>query len=287
MRKWLSTMAVLFLLASPVYAHEGEEEFSAGIEVDGEEIVRINYHPTSIEDARKIGVGEDMTSKQREEFNTSDLFGKAGHLIAKKDIKIGDLDVPAGEYPCGTNLDSEMNVYFTVWMKDGDAEKPKKSRMTVSEMDRMGPTNLLMVFRPTADGKGSQLSLVHGRYVVEVPVGASGEAGSGSSEKGVLHYSTGVVVDDEEVLRVHHYATPYAEGKNFNDMKNAKMDAEHLAYFNKSDRFGKVGKIRAKRDAKLGDIEVKAGEYTCGLNADDKGNFSFVLWTGEGEGEKT
>ncbi|MCG3196805.1 MAG: hypothetical protein GHCLOJNM_01284 [bacterium] len=97
-------------------------------------------------------------------------------------------------------------------------------------------------------------------------------------------YCVGIELGEDHVLHVSYDARPVAKGETFEKLR--KGDKATADGFNKSNRFGKLGTLKTSKDIKVGDLEVKAGEYPCGFNADEKGAFSFVVWMGE-EAKKT
>lgn len=97
-------------------------------------------------------------------------------------------------------------------------------------------------------------------------------------------YCVGIELGADHVLHVSYDARPVAKGETFEKLR--KGDQAAADGFNKSNRFGKLGTLKTTKDIKVGDLEVKTGEYPCGFNADEKGAFSFVVWIGE-EAKKT
>ena len=81
-----------------------------------------------------------------------------GGVIAEigRDTTIGTLDAPAGEYPCGINVDGDGNFTFVGW---ADGEK-YSTKISLVEQPMVVP-HLLQVLTPAGE-KGSILRLVFG-----------------------------------------------------------------------------------------------------------------------------
>lgn len=99
-------------------------------------------------------------------------------------------------------------------------------------------------------------------------------------------YTTGIEKDGETILHLSYHPTPYAEGKTFEAMKSGELEDRYVDNFNSGGRFGKVADMKVAVDLHIGEIHVPKGEYKAGLNVDYDGNFSFVVWMGEGDEAK-
>ncbi len=101
-----------------------------------------------------------------------------------------------------------------------------------------------------------------------------------------MRYSAGLEKNGEVCLHVDYHPTPYNEGKTFEMMKSGEMDERYLPNFNEGGRFGKAAHMTVGTDLYVGQVKVPKGEYKAGLNVDTDGNFSFVVWMGEGDDAK-
>jgi hypothetical protein len=99
-------------------------------------------------------------------------------------------------------------------------------------------------------------------------------------------YCVGMEMDGAEVLHFSYDSRPLEKGETFDKMRKGTLGKAALDAFNSSDRFGKVASLETKKDLTIGDIQVPAGKYEAGFNADEKGAFYFVVWVGT-EAKKT
>lgn len=103
---------------------------------------------------------------------------------------------------------------------------------------------------------------------------------------GTPKYCVGLELDGEQVVHVTYDSRPFEKGETFEALRQGKMEKKYLDSFNSNERFGKLAVLETKKDIVLGDLKVPAGKYDAGFNADEKGNFNFVVWFGE-EARKT
>ncbi len=101
-----------------------------------------------------------------------------------------------------------------------------------------------------------------------------------------VRYTTGLEKGGEAFIHIDYHPTPYAEGKTFESMRSGEMDEKYLPNFNGGERFGKAAHLTTAADIHIGEIAVPKGEYDAGLNVDTDGNFTFVVWMGEGDEAK-
>jgi hypothetical protein len=99
-------------------------------------------------------------------------------------------------------------------------------------------------------------------------------------------YCVGMEVDGDQILHVSYEARPLEKGETFDKTRKGTLEKQYLDGFNSGERFGKVATVETKKDLTIGEIQVPAGKYAAGFNADEKGNFYFVVWVGE-EAKKT
>ncbi len=103
---------------------------------------------------------------------------------------------------------------------------------------------------------------------------------------GTPKYCVGLELDGQEVIHISYDARPFEKGETFEALRQGKMEKKYLDSFNSNERFGKLAVLETKKDLVLGDLKVPAGKYDAGFNADEKGDFFFVVWFGE-EAHKT
>ena len=94
-------------------------------------------------------------------------------------------------------------------------------------------------------------------------------------------YCVGLEMDGAMVLHLTYDARPLGKGETFEKMRKGTLEKQYLDGFNSNERFGKVASLETKKDLTIGDIQVPAGKYAAGFNADEKGGFYFVVWVGE------
>lgn len=100
-------------------------------------------------------------------------------------------------------------------------------------------------------------------------------------------YYVGMELSGEHVIHLSYTAAPYDEGNEvLNRLRKGQVGKSELSEINSSQEMAKCARLENKKDITIGDIPVPAGSYDCGFNADEKGAFYFVVWTG-GEAKKT
>lgn len=104
-----------------------------------------------------------------------------------------------------------------------------------------------------------------------------------SASFGATRYATGIQKGGDSIVEILYTPIALNEGRTLEMLVKGEMGEDNLERLNTTPRLGKLGKLVASQDVKIGDTEVAAGEHTCGLNVDKEGKFSFVVWKGEGE----
>jgi hypothetical protein len=263
-------LAVLMVAGLVMTASAATTKYCIGAEVDGNHVFSLVY------DARPVAKGETFEKLRKgdkettENFNAHERFGKLGHLDTKKDITIGDLKVPAGEYDCGFNADTDGKFYFVVWM-GGEA---KKTKVELTKHQDAPVSHLGMLLGP-GEG-GSFLVALYGNYFSLIPVSGLGKA----------KYCVGSQTDGNEDFHLSYDAKRVSEGENYSAWKQGDMSKDDVASFNSNSHFGKLGSLETKGETTIGEIKIPAGKYDWGFNADEKANISFAVWVG-GEAKKT
>lgn len=101
-----------------------------------------------------------------------------------------------------------------------------------------------------------------------------------------VRYTTGLQMNGLPCVQIDYHPTPYAEGKTFEAMRSGELDDRYIGNFNEGARFGKVAHLKTAVDLQIGELKVPSGQYDAGLNVDTDGNFTFVVWMGEGDEAK-
>ncbi len=106
------------------------------------------------------------------------------------------------------------------------------------------------------------------------------------SQAAAPKYCVGMEMDGEEVLRLSYDARPVEKDGTLEKMRKGTLDKTTLDNINKGEECGKLASLETKKGLIIGDIQVPAGKYAAGFNADEKGTFYFVVWVGA-EAKKT
>jgi hypothetical protein len=224
-----------------------------------------------------------MPKSDLDAANSSEEFGKLGSIDSKKDLSIGEIKVPAGEYTCGFNADEKGNFYFVVW----EGNEAKKTKLEPREHGEATIPNLTMMMGPHDDH--SVLMIGYGKHFAILPVQVGeikAAVGSTTDKTDVPKYVTGMEQAGEEILSLTYPAVPAEDTKIFEAMKKGEVAKNDLDRVNNGEKFGKLSSIATMQDLSIGEIKVPAGKHTCGFNADEKGDFYFVVWVGN-EAKKT
>jgi len=99
-------------------------------------------------------------------------------------------------------------------------------------------------------------------------------------------FTVGLEVEGETVLHLTYSAHPLENPEDIENLLKGRLSRQDLDEFNLGTKFAKVATLEAKKDLVLGQIELKAGKYQAGFNADEKGNLYFVVWV-DGKTKKT
>ncbi len=99
-------------------------------------------------------------------------------------------------------------------------------------------------------------------------------------------YCVGIEMGGEEVFDFSYNACPLEKDGTLEKMRKGTLDKTTLDSLNGGEEFGKLATIETKKGLIMGDIQVPAGKYTAGFNADEKGAIYFVVWVGA-EAKKT
>ncbi len=102
----------------------------------------------------------------------------------------------------------------------------------------------------------------------------------------VPKYCVGIEMGGEEVLDFSYDARPLERDGTWEKMRKGTLDKTTLDSLNGGEEFGKLATIETKKGLIIGDIQVPAGKYTAGFNANEKGAIYFVVWAGA-EAKKT
>lgn len=104
-----------------------------------------------------------------------------------------------------------------------------------------------------------------------------------SASFAATRYATGIQKGGDSIVEILYTPIALNEGKTLEMLVGGEMGEDTLERLNTTPRLGKLGKLVASQDVKIGDTEIAAGEHTCGLNVDKEGKFSFVVWKGDGD----
>ncbi len=91
-------------------------------------------------------------------------------------------------------------------------------------------------------------------------------------------FSVGLEAEGETVLRLTYVAQPLENQEDIESLLKGRLSREDVDEFNLGTKFAKVATLETKKDLTLGQIEIAAGKYQAGFNADEKGNLFFVVW---------
>ena len=99
-------------------------------------------------------------------------------------------------------------------------------------------------------------------------------------------FTVGLEEEGEMVLHLTYTAHPLENPEDIENLLQGRLSRQELDEFNLGTKFAKVATLEAKKDLTLGQIELAAGKYQAGFNADEKGTLFFVVWV-EGKAKKT
>jgi hypothetical protein len=99
-------------------------------------------------------------------------------------------------------------------------------------------------------------------------------------------FSVGLEVKGETLLHLTYMAHPLENSEDINKLLKGQLPKQDLDEFNLGTKFSKVATLETKKALTLGQIELAAGKYPAGFNADEKGNLFFVVWV-DGKAKKT
>lgn len=99
-------------------------------------------------------------------------------------------------------------------------------------------------------------------------------------------FCVGLELEGVQVLQLTYVAQPVENSEDFNDLIKGRLSQQDLDAFNLGDKYAKSLTLETKKDLTIGEIELSAGKYSAGFNANQKGNLFFVVWV-DGKARKT
>lgn len=166
MKSSLSFVLILTLCGCVQSAAAGEARFTTGLEVDGEKVLTLSYvaHPLeNAEDIENLLQGR-LSRQDLDAFNLGDKWARVATVEIRKEVTLGEIKVPAGQYPAGFNADEKGKMFFVVWV-DG---KARKTPIEVKNLKEAGPAYLTFLCGPARNQ--SVLAIVGGSRYALIPV---------------------------------------------------------------------------------------------------------------------
>ncbi len=149
----------------------GQSRFSVGLEMEGELVLQLTYVAQPIENHEDFNnlIKGRLSQQDLDEFNLGDKYAKSATLMTKKDLTLGQIELPAGKYPAGFNADEKGNLFFVVWV-DGKARKTPLEVKELKDKEASLP-NLTFLCMPQEEG--SALTVLYGTHYAMIPVKAA------------------------------------------------------------------------------------------------------------------
>lgn len=162
------SILILPMLIFALQAQAADVRYSIGIEVDGEPMLNLAYNAIEVNEGKTLEniLNKKMEQKYLDGFNSGDRMGKLATLKLTKAGKIGDLEVPAGEYPCGFNGDAEGNFFFVVWK----GEEALKTKIALEKHEAAVIPNLTLMVGPGETEDTCVITALYGKYYSHIPV---------------------------------------------------------------------------------------------------------------------